>query len=146
MEQVHIEIFDPAFLQLIIENFLGSPAPLQQVAGQLGGNGKAVPGIPLHQSLAQERLAFVVEICIGCVKIPESPLQKQIHHFLRGIQIHIRDIVGIHMGQAQKAKTKATEIHIRSSNLCFLHYNGIARNCKRENKNHASADSTQNKT
>ena len=89
VEPIVVYIVRPQPGQLLLEETAHICLFLHQKDRQLGGDGKVVTGMAVHQSLLQRGLAHAAVVNIGGVEISKPLFQKAVHHLLEPLRIDL---------------------------------------------------------
>lgn len=87
VQQVEVEIFDAAPRELFAEDAIPVLRPVHHSRGELGRQGKALPGIAPDQRLLNGALRVSAVVDIGGVEVVESLFHAGVHHVRRGRRV-----------------------------------------------------------
>ena len=106
VEQVVVEIPGAGLFQLGVEDLVPVLQGVEEPGVELGGQGKALPGVAVHQGRFGGAFAGKGVVHPGGVKIGEALLQEQVHHLFQLFQVHFAGVVLVQGGQPHQAKAQ----------------------------------------
>ena len=101
VKEVEIEVVHLAFFQLLVENFLYLVHVGQVVAGEFGGQVKALPGI-IPEQPAHNRLGLPPVVAPSGIIVVDPPGHSRGHHLAGGGFVDV-GVLSLHNRQAHGA-------------------------------------------
>ena len=106
MQQEVVKELHTAVFQLLGKVLIHIRCFLELDERQLGGQGKAIPGMALDQCLPHSLFTGDAVVHIGGIEVGEATLQEGVHHLFKQRHINGGDIIGVDHRQPHTAKTK----------------------------------------